>query len=87
MLPYLESEFNQYVHYLMKKLYMNEEPGHRLLSRCPVLTIVKEDCTASDVQLKANFLSHLILDRMESSPSYMQLLAQLRDKVNGTANN
>jgi hypothetical protein len=44
----------------------------------PILYIIRED---GDPMLRSRFLSHLIEDRIETSLSYPQFLASIRDKL------
>ena len=46
----------------------------------PHLYVVKED---GEPSLRLWALSLLVEDRFEQTPSYMQFIGQLRDKVNG----
>jgi hypothetical protein len=92
VLPELDTPFSRYVHQLLRKLYGRFEAGHRFLSPCPLVLLVKEDPnhtgrmapqgTAEGLSLKSQFLAALIEDRSESAPSYALFLSQLRDKLN-----
>lgn len=54
---------------------------NRLYERCPYIYLVREE---GDMSSKMQFLSNLVEDRTESSPSYAQWLGQIREKVLGS---
>ncbi|EPQ25914.1 uncharacterized protein PFL1_06588 [Pseudozyma flocculosa PF-1] len=74
-LPKLENSMNQRVNAIVDRIREMRRGVYR-----PHLYVVKED---GEPSLRLWALSLLIEDRFEQTPSYMQFIGQLRDKVNG----
>ncbi|PWN50921.1 putative SEC24-COPII coated vesicle component [Violaceomyces palustris] len=74
-LPTLENSMNQRVNAIVNRIRVMRRGPYR-----PHLYVVKED---GEPSLRLWALSMLIEDRFEQSPSYMQFIGQIRDKVNG----
>ncbi|KAK0547510.1 COPII subunit [Tilletia horrida] len=74
-LPVLDNPMNKRVRELVKAVREGKRGVYY-----PNLYIVKED---GEPSLRLWALSMLLEDRFEGSPSYMQFMGQLRDKVNG----
>ncbi|KAK0567842.1 COPII subunit [Tilletia horrida] len=74
-LPVLENPMNVRVRELVKAVREGKRGVYY-----PNLYVVKED---GEPSLRLWALSMLLEDRFEGSPSYMQFMGQLRDKVNG----
>jgi len=74
-LPVLENPMNGRVRELVKAVRESKRGVYY-----PNLYIVKED---GEPSLRLWALSMLLEDRFEASPSYMQFMGQLRDRVNG----
>ncbi|EST05043.1 WW domain protein [Kalmanozyma brasiliensis GHG001] len=74
-LPKLDNSMNQRVNAIVQRIRESRRGPYR-----PHLYVVKED---GEPSLRLWALSLLIEDRFEQTPSYMQFIGQLRDKVNG----
>ncbi|SNX85029.1 Protein transport protein SEC24 [Melanopsichium pennsylvanicum] len=74
-LPKLENSMNQRVNAIVQRIRESRRGVYR-----PHLYVVKED---GEPSLRLWALSLLVEDRFEQTPSYMQFIGQLRDKVNG----
>ncbi|KAN0059837.1 COPII subunit [Thecaphora frezii] len=74
-LPKLDNSMNQRVNAIVDRIREMRRGPYR-----PQLYVVKED---GEPSLRLWALSLLIEDRFEQTPSYMQFIGQLRDKVNG----
>lgn len=74
-LPKLENSMNARVNAIVARIRESRRGPYR-----PHLYVVKED---GEPSLRLWALSLLIEDRFEQTPSYMQFIGQLRDKVNG----
>ncbi|SPO26388.1 Protein transport protein SEC24 [Ustilago trichophora] len=74
-LPKLDNSMNQRVNAIVQRIRESRRGPYR-----QHLYVVKED---GEPSLRLWALSLLIEDRFEQTPSYMQFIGQLRDKVNG----
>lgn len=76
-LPVLENAMNKRVRALVDRARVSRRGPY-----LPHVFIVKED---GEPALRLYALSMLVQDRFEQSPSYVQWLGTLRDKVNGAS--
>jgi protein transport protein SEC24 len=74
-LPELKTDLNQRLLTLVKDI---QSTRLRTMTLSPTLYIVRED---GDPNMRAWFLSYMVEDRLDTTPSYPQFLAQLREQI------
>ncbi len=74
-LPQTQNEFNQRINAILQRI---RSTRLTMINIYPTVYIVKED---GDPALRMWFLSHLVEDRTDASPSYVQFLGSLREAV------